>query len=259
MSLQWGSTETMTPPILVADPEDYAYVYFDVDAAGMVFREKDLEYFDDDGSKLPLYELVMTFTPKSQRYSGYWAGLGITTAPPRPPYPEYPTEEVWTPHPDPRKARYAWRFISRIHDLNTHANEYGIAMEKIIGNHEKVQDAIVLGKDGERPIALVELANGVSPEVAASFWEKTISPENEALPEQVRIDKSHLILVGYGGFERGSEGHLLKRQTEVKYVSEIDAIYGRTSRKSSQVERPRYESIIETVEVMVIEDEPNGR
>lgn len=244
----------------MADPEDYGYVHFDVDAAGIIFREKDLEYFDDDGSILPLYELVMTFTPKSQRYSGYWAGLGLTMAPSRPPYPEYPTEEIWTPHPDPKKARYAWRFISRIHEINAHGNEFRIAMEKTLGNHEKVQKAIILGKHGEQPIALIELASGVGPETASRFWEETIAPENDALPEHARIAKSHVILVEYGAFARGSEAHLLKSQTVEKYAREIDAIYGQGSRrKSSQAERSRYESIIETVEVVVVEDGPNGR
>ncbi|KAI0130546.1 hypothetical protein BJ170DRAFT_317857 [Xylariales sp. AK1849] len=248
----WGASETLTPPNLEADPEDYAYVYFDVDAGGLVFRERDLEYFDDDGSRIPLYELIMTFSPKSQSCASYWANLGITAAPSQPPYPEYPTAEVWTPHPDPKKARYAWRFISRLYDLDTGTSEFSIAMEKTLGQHEKVQNAIVLSKNDEPPVALIELAKGITPEMAADLWDEAIEPENKVLPEQARIAKSHVILLEYRSFVRGSESQLFRRQTEEKFAGHISEVYGKGRKRSLVVERPRYESIVETVEVIEV-------
>ncbi|KAH8205428.1 hypothetical protein TruAng_000334 [Truncatella angustata] len=248
----WGTSETLTPPVLLADPEDYEYVYFDVDAAGISFQERDLEYFDDYGSRLPLYELVMTLRPESQRCAGYWAGLGITAAPSAPPYPEYPTAEVWTPHPDPQKERYAWRFVSRLHDLGTGKNEFALAVENLLGNHEKVQNAIVLSKYNREPVALVELSKGIDVQAATDLWKQTIERENENMPEEARVPESNVILTPFGGFTRGSEGHLLRKHTEKKYSSEIDAVYGLCQKKASVSERPRYESIIETTEIVQV-------
>ncbi|KAI0174067.1 hypothetical protein BJ166DRAFT_136181 [Pestalotiopsis sp. NC0098] len=245
----WGASDVLTPPFLKADPEDYEYNYFDVEAGGIVFRKRDLEYYDEDGSRLPLYELILTLTPQSQKYAGYWAGQGITEAPSEAPYPECPTAEVWTPHPDPKKARYAWRFVSRLYDLDT-GNEFCLAMEKALENHEKIQTPIVLSKYEEQPIALIELARGLEVSAASDIWEHTIEPLNADMPEHSRIPKTHVIPVPFGAFVRGSEGHLNRRQTQNKYASEIDFVYGRGQKKPSIAERPRYESIIATTEIV---------
>ncbi|KAF3015839.1 hypothetical protein G7054_g6817 [Neopestalotiopsis clavispora] len=245
----WGASDTLTPPVLKADPEDYEYNYFDMEAAGIRFQERDLEYYDEDGSRLPLYELVLTLTPQSQKYAGYWAGQGITEAPSAAPYPENPTAELWTPHPDPKKSGYAWRFVSRLYDLER-GNEFCLAMEAAIDNLEKVQKSIVLSKYHEQPVALVELARGLDVEAAADIWQQTIEPQNEDVPEHSRIPQTHVIPVQFGSFIRGTEGHLNRKQTEKKYASDIDAVYGRGQKKMSIAERPRYESIIATTEIV---------
>jgi hypothetical protein len=242
--------------MLKGDRADYAYIYFNVDAGGLEFRKYDVDYFDDDGSRIPLYEMVVRFSPKSEKYVAYWAGLGITKAPSSPPYPEYATAEVWTPHPDPKKARYAWKFVSRLPDLNTQDCEFSIAIAKVLRQNEKVLNVIVVSKKGSHPIALVELADGVTKEAATDILRKTVASENEKLPEDARIAESHLILVEYGGFVRSSESNLLRKQTEEKYAAEICAARG-AERPVVVVGRPRYESIIETVEVVVVGDGQN--
>ncbi|KAI1851249.1 hypothetical protein JX266_003324 [Neoarthrinium moseri] len=256
----WGASELLSPPFLEGDPEDYAYVFFDTKNGGVEFRERDLEYYDDDGSRLPLYELVMVFNPTSQRFAGYWAGRGITSAPTKPPYPEYATAEVWTPHPDPKKSKYAWRFISRIPDLESRNNEFGFGLEKALGYHEKVQNAIVLTRYNAQPIALIELSKGVDRASAATLWAEAIAPENEGVPEHARVPESHVIFVPFGNFIRGSEGHFLRRQTERKYANEIDYVYGKARKTSVIGGKPRYESIIETTEVVrTVEQENTDR
>lgn len=236
----------------MADAEDYEYVYFDVDAGGIEFRKRDLEYFDESGGLLPLYELVMVLNSTSQRNAGYWAGQGITAAPSAPPYPEYPTAEVWTPHPDPKKGRYAWRFVSRLHDLDMQNDEFGPGLEKALGGHEKVQNVIVLSKCDKQPVAVIELAKGVGVSVAADLWKQVIEPENANIPEQARILAAHVIPVTFGEFVRGSEGHLLRRQTQAKFARHIDAVYGKGLKKASVSEKSRYESIITTTEVVQV-------
>lgn len=253
----WGSAEVCTPPQLESDPEDYQYCYFDVEAGGCVFKERDdLEYFGDDGARLELYELVMTLTPQSQRYIGYWESLGEgTKAPPAPPYPEYPTKEVWTPHPDPAKAAYAWRFVSRVQDLVADAGEFALAFEKALGKHGMVQHAIVLGEVDATPAVLIELADGVTRFDAIGLWREAIAPTNADVPEGSRVAENHVILIESGGFVRSSEGHMLRTQTQQKYQAKIDRVYGRAASEISASMRPRYQSIIETVEVSRVVEE----
>ncbi|KAK6853907.1 hypothetical protein PG995_010719 [Apiospora arundinis] len=254
----WGSAEVCTPPQLESDPEDYQYCYFDTEAGGCVFKEReDLEYFDDDGARLELYEMVMTRTPQSENYVGYWAFLGEegTKAPASPPYPEYPTKEVWTPHPDPAKAAFAWRFVSRVQDLVADAGEFALAFEKTLSKHGMVQNAIVLGQQDEKPTALIELADGVTRFDALGLWREAIAPANEDVPEASRVEESHIILVESGGFVRSTEGHLLRTQTQQKFQGKIDAVYGRAPSEISVTMRPRYQSIIETVEVSHVVEE----
>lgn len=253
LNVVWGATEVLTLPMLKADPEDYDYVHFNLDAAGVEFRPRDdLEYFGEDGSRLPLYEMVHTLTPQSIAYAGYWAGLGVTTAPASPPYPEYSLGEVWTPHPDPQKQRYAWRFVRRICDLVTTGGDFALAMEKALGKNKKVQNCITVGKPEKQPVVLIELAEGVSAEAGMDIWKESISPENEEIPEHAQIPASHVVLVENGGFVRGSEGHLSRSQTQAKYLSEINAVYGIDAGPRKAASKPRYESIIQTVETLEV-------
>ncbi|KAK8128911.1 acetyl-CoA synthetase-like protein [Apiospora sp. TS-2023a] len=234
----WGSAEVCTPPQLESDPEDYQYCCFDIEHGGCVFKEReDLEYFGDDGARLDLYELVVTLTPKSEKYIGYWCSL-----------------EVWTPHPDPEKAPYTWRFVSRVQDLVAEAGEFALAFEKTLSKHGMVQHAIVVGQSGEKPTALVELADGFTKEVARRcLWKDVIAPANEDVPEEARVEENHMIFVLAGEFVRSSEGHMLRMQTQQKFQGRIDAVYGRAPSEISVSMRPRYQSIIETVEVSVVE------
>ncbi|KAK8081034.1 acetyl-CoA synthetase-like protein [Apiospora hydei] len=254
----WGSAEVCTPPQLESDPEDYQYCCFDIEAGGCVFKERDdLEYFGDDGARLELYELVVTLTPKSEKYIGYWACQGEgTKAPAGPPYPEYSTQEVWTPHPDPEKAAYTWRFVSRVQDLVADAGEFALAFERTLSKHGMVQHAVVVGQGGEKPCVLVELADGYTKEAARRcLCKDVIAPANEDVPEGARIDESHIVFVEAGEFVRSSEGHMLRTQTQQKFQGRIDAVYGRAPSEISVSMRPRYQSIIETVEVShVVED-----
>ncbi|KAK8033766.1 acetyl-CoA synthetase-like protein [Apiospora marii] len=255
----WGSAEVCTPPQLESDPEDYQYCCFDIEAGGCVFKERDdLEYFDDDGARLELYELVITLTPQSEKYIGYWACLGEgVKAPDAAPYPEYSTKEVWTPHPDPAKAPYTWRFVSRIQDLTADAGEFALAFEKTLGKHGMVQHAIAVGQAGEPPALLVELADGYTKEVARRcLWRDVVAPANEDVPEAARVGESHMVFVEAGEFVRSTEGHMLRAQTLLKFQGRIDAVYGRAPSEISVSIRPRYQSIIETVEVShVVEGE----
>ncbi|KAK8119834.1 thioester reductase domain-containing protein [Apiospora kogelbergensis] len=235
----WGSAEVCTPPQLESDPEDYQYCYFDVEAGGCVFKERDdLEYFGDDGARLELYELVMTLTPQSQRYIGYWESLGEgTKAPPRPAVPGVPDQGGVDAAPGPGQGRFA------------------LAFEKALGKHGMVQHAIVLGEVDATPAVLIELADGVTRFDAIGLWREAIAPTNADVPEGSRVAENHVILIESGGFVRSSEGHMLRTQTQQKYQAKIDRVYGRAASEISASMRPRYQSIIETVEVSRVVEE----
>lgn len=114
----WGATESLAAPQLTADKEDYAYVHFNTFIDGYEFRlVEDTGYISEGGEAQDLYEFVMKITDESAPLASWHARQNIDPATTPPPLPEWQTADLWTPHPDPAKKAYAWKFVCRKDDL----------------------------------------------------------------------------------------------------------------------------------------------
>ncbi|RYP05428.1 hypothetical protein DL765_009844 [Monosporascus sp. GIB2] len=223
----WGATEALVPPHLEASNEDAAYVFFDTVNGAIEFRKLDAEHSADDGSPTDLYELVLTMKPELAYLSGWCACQG-TTAKSKPPYPEHRMGDLWTPHPDPKKAKYAWRFAGRIDDLltlSTGVNLHPGPMERAVIADNLLSAAMVVGRNRQQPLLLVELAQGVQPKDVSGLWEAVVRPQNAKVPIHARISRTHILYITAGGFVRTPKGSVAKKQTERKFAKDIDAVY----------------------------------
>ncbi|RYO94510.1 hypothetical protein DL764_007829 [Monosporascus ibericus] len=246
----WGATEVFAPPQLKASNEDAAYVFFDTVNGAIEFRKLDAEHSADDGSSTDVYELVLTVKPESAYLSGWNVHRGIT-AESKPPYSEHRMGDLWTPHPDPKKAKYAWRFAGRIDDLltlSTGVNLHPGSMERAVTADNLVSAAMVVGRGRQQPLLLVELAQGVQPLDASGLWEAVVRPQNVKVPIHARISPTHVLYVPAGEFVRTPKGSVAKKQMERKFAKEIDAVYEKFGDKW-QDGSERFGSIMHTLDV----------
>ena len=270
----WGSTESWVPPQVISNNEDAAYILFDTEHGPLEFRPLNTEYFDDDGSLVDVYEIVLTMRPDNAHISGYHLIHGITpeNAGPRETWPEYHIGDLFTPHPDPAKAAYAWRFVGRADDIltfSTGINMHPAPMERAIDGFPSVRASLIVGGGRRQPLLLVELVEGLQPsgsgcqaekgkgkEIAGSpdpeqaLWEEIIGPKNQKLPVHARIARTHILYLPARTFVRAPKGSVLRHQTVRKLAAEIDEAY-RKHGDRWQDDNKRFGSIVQTVDFKV--------
>lgn len=248
----WGATEIGGVQYLAGDKGDQAHMFFDVVHSGMDFRRVEIEYAEG-GRQLPVYEVVMTLTPESAG-SSIWHASNRISLKDGPPYPEFAVGDIWTPHPDPEKARFAWRFIGRKDDLITLATGINLhpgPMERALSANPLVRAALVIGRRRLQPLALVELVEGAEPQDAKhAIWEAAISPQNVKIAAHARIAETHVVLVPAGAFIRTPKGSVQRKQTEEKFATEINAVYTQFG-DQWQDRKERYGSISASTEIRV--------
>jgi acyl-coenzyme A synthetase/AMP-(fatty) acid ligase len=212
----WGTTETLSGPVLRARRDEHAYAVFDLVHSGIVFRDAATTFREDDGTEVPLYEPWFTLTETSAPYAVWHQARAILPGLPgvKEPYPEYSAGDLWTPHPDPERAAYVWRFIGRTDDLITFATGVNLhpgPMERAISKHPLVRGAIVSGTGRQQPVALVELVEDVKGEeeqeqATRTIWEEVMVPQNALVPSHGRIVKTHLMTLPAGSLVRTPKG-----------------------------------------------------
>lgn len=252
----WGATEALAAAQLEADREDYAYNYFDVFTDGYEFRRMDdAGYVSEDGESQDLYEFVMKLNDSSAPIASWHARENIRPATTKPPFPEWLTGDLWTPHPDPEKAAFAWKFVCRKDDLisfSTGVTGHPASLEHSITSADKVSAAILIGNKHQQPLALIELVDGVapSPDLAREIWQQTIEPANEKVQTHMRVAKTHVVLVPADGFIRTAKGSVVRKHTEEKFKDLIDGLY-ETHGDKWQEAKERYGSISQSTEITV--------
>lgn len=257
----WGSTETLGPPQLKADNSEYAYVLFDPVHSGITFRDVGSET-EVDGKTVPLYEMVFTLTPDAAKCGGagtanWHAREGIAPDSARA-QETFPIADLWTPHPDPAKAQFAWRFAGRMDDLITFSsgvNFHPGALEKSLASHPAVAAALVLGDGHQEPLALVELVDGMSPDApeVAKIWEESIEPVNETAAIHARVAETHVIKLPYGSMVRTPKGSIIRRQSVARFSDKINETYEMFGDEWKEGQRSRYGSVVQSWEVTVAE------
>lgn len=252
----WGATEALAAAQLEADREDYAYNYFDVFTDGYEFRRMDeAGYVSEDGESKDLYEFVMKVNDRSAPIASWHARENIGPAITNPPFPEWLTGDLWTPHPDPAKAAFAWKFVCRKDDLisfSTGVTGHPAPIERSITSADKVSAAILIGNKHQQPLALVELVDGVEPSsnLARELWEQAIEPANGKVQTHIRVAKTHVVLVPAHEFVRTAKGSVVRKHTEEKFKGLIDGVYAKHGDKWQEA-KERYGSISASTEITV--------
>ncbi|CAN8102118.1 unnamed protein product [Discula destructiva] len=249
----WGATECLGAPLLTADNEDYNYVYFNTVAGGHEFRPVD-STSSIDGETQDIYELVLKLTEASAPLASWYLrqDSGLSSTP-----KEWPTGDIWTPHPDPDKAAYAWKFVCRKDDLfsfstGVSGNPASLERDIMEAGAAKIRAALVTGSMHQQSVALIELAEGqeASPELAAELWEQHIEPANEKAQAHLRVAKTHVLLVPPGAVPRTGKGSIIRKSTETKFKQEIEALYEKFG-DEWQDAKVRYGSISQTTSITV--------
>ncbi|KAI1311366.1 acetyl-CoA synthetase-like protein [Xylaria venustula] len=223
----YGTTELAFPPQLVADAEDHEYVYFDVEHSCLEFQELQVDDNPDGTIQTKLYEMVLAWSPKTAKYSPFFAREGAI-AESGPPYPDYHVSDLWTPHPDPKKSRFVWRFAGRKDDLITFAPGINLRtgpIEQALLAHDQVKAAIVLGNQRLQALVILELIPGTPLEAVHEIWKTVLEPLNAKTAAHGRIDETHVLVVPANALERTPKGTISKKKSELKFSKEIEEVY----------------------------------
>lgn len=245
----------MAAGLVRGDNEDWPYVYFDTLHTGIQFRRSDAEFFDEHGSQVPLYEIVLTMTDETAPYASWHVRQGMTPDNTKPPYPEYRPGDLWTPHPDPEKAPFVFKFAGRTDDtftLSTASNIHPGPIETAIGAHPKAGGVMIVGNQRRQPLALIEVAEGSEPTAGLKeeIWESVIDAANANMPAHATITRTHVALVPHAAFIRTSIGKVIRRKTEAKFAGLIDKVYNDFG-DHWQGRQGRFSSITATTQITV--------
>ncbi|KAK7706321.1 hypothetical protein SLS64_007661 [Diaporthe eres] len=241
--------------IVNGDNEDWQYVYFDTVHTGVQFRKSDAEFFDEHGSQVPLYEIVLTMTEDTAPYASWHVRQGITPENTKPPYPEYRPGDLFIPHPDPEKAKFVFKFVGRTDDtftLSTASNIHPGPIERAIGAHPEVGGVMIVGNQRRQPLALIEVAEGAEPTTALKeeIWESVIDPANANMPAHATITRTHVALVPPVSLVRTPIGKVIRKKTETKFADVINKVY-KDFGDQWQGRQGRFSSITATTQITV--------
>lgn len=245
----WGSTETLAPPQLVGDVEDHEYVFFDPIYSGIEFRDVEATYMTDDGTEIPLYEMVFTVSKKMAHVASWHANSGVdieavassnetASQMATGKYPELRIGDIWTPHPDPAKSEYAWRSIGRADDIITFTsgvNYHPGPMEKLVKSEGAVSEVLILGRDHLQPVLMVELhakkGEFDAEQEKRKLWASRIESANSSVAVHGRVAYSHILVLPAGSFVRTLKGNVRRKQTELKFSELVNEVYEKSGDK----------------------------
>lgn len=194
--------------------------------SGIEFQEVPMGDSSDDAK---LYELVHTWSPKTAPYSTHFAREKATKGS-EATHPDFHVGDLWTPHPDPKKSSYAWRFAGRIDDLITLGaglNVHTGPIEEALVAHPQVKAAIMIGNKHLQPLVVLELVPDVPPEAVHEIWKSVLEPLNAKGQSHARVASTHIFVVPASGLVRTPKGSISKVKSESKFLKEIEETYRR--------------------------------
>ena len=143
---------------------------------------------------------------------------------------EYPTNDLFAPHPT--KPDF-WYYRGRGDDIIVFLNgekTNPITFEGQVSSHPEVSAALMVGSQRMEAALMVELAGGaqsLSPEQRAQTFERIwpkIEEANMFCPAHARIDKTHVLFADVP-FLRAGKGTVQRKPTLQLYASKIDTLY----------------------------------
>lgn len=167
---------------------------------------------------------------KTAPYAPWHVRQGMTLENTPKPYPEYHIGDLWTPHPDPAKSSFVFKFAGRTDDtftLSSASNIHPGPVERAIGAHPLIRGVLVVGNRRRQPAALIEVAEEFAPtrDLADDIFEAVVQPANEKMPLHATIKRTHIALIPAGGLLRTPIGKVVRRKSEAKFAELIEGMY----------------------------------
>ena len=225
---QWGVTELTKIVNLEADSADCEYCAFDIESNGLEFR-----HVSDD-----IYEMIIHRTEKSYPNIAFFHREPDATV--------YRCGDLWSPHPDPKKAYNLWKFRGRTDDLISYkdgVNFHPTAYELKHSEHDMISTACITGTGHRQPVLVLQLNDASladSPEKKAQvidkLWEESVVPINEVAPTNGKVAKTHIVIATpEKPFERNVKGTVARKATLRLYEAETESVYQHYGDRSMDV------------------------
>ena len=219
----WGSTESITACHLEGPNEDAAYNFLDVDNSSVEFRKVTTDEHEGE-----MYEMVFSMKRENALTASWHALQGINPGGGLP-LEEWNVGDLWSPHPDPVKARYAWKFVGRRDDLvqfSSGLNLHPGPLERALSSQKNISGGLLLGTGHQQSILLLEPhTDGFGSDGVDQLFESVIEDCNVKMGRHGRVARSHVLVVPVGGFVRAPKGTVMRKKTEEKFRGEIETVY----------------------------------
>lgn len=205
-----GATEYGGLPLLPKEPEDWAYLRFDEDGAGIQFMQTD---------QPELYELCFVRDERKTLNQPIFVTF--------PDLQEYHTRDCFSKHPT---RPGLWKYATRLDDLVVFSNGEKInpvMMEGIITANPAVKACLVIGQGRFQSGLIVEpQQNQVSTKgMIDSIW-SDVQRANQVIPSYGRINKECIFLTKPGKpFQRAPKGTIQRARSNAVYEAEINELY----------------------------------
>lgn len=222
---QWGISETVKLIDLTTEPEDFAYCGFEIKHSGISFELVAANR----------YEMIIRRTEDSYPNVGmFWR------------CPEehvFRPGDLWSPHPDPRKAKYLWKYEGRLDDIIVYKDGINLdplPYESKHSEHDLVRSAVMAGVGHRQAVLLLELypeSGENESEIIERIWKESVMPINSLGPTNARVERTHIVLAWpHKPFERNVKGTVARKATLRKYHPEIESIYERHGDRTVKVD-----------------------
>ncbi len=218
---------------LEIDAEDFDYCAFDLEPNGLEFR-----HVTED-----IHEMIFHRTPKSYPNIVFFHR--------EPDAVIYKPGDLWSPHPDPKKAANLWKFRGRTDDLISFQdgnNFHPAAWELKHSEHDMIRTACIAGAGHRQPVLILELNDpsladtpDKESQIIDKLWDENVVPINEIAPKNGQIAKTHIVIATEEKpFERNVKGTVSRQATLRKYEIETEAVYQQSGDRTMDV-RERFQ------------------
>ena len=214
-----GATEWLALPYLPKDPQDWAYLKFNEEYAGIEFREIELT---------GLFELVMLRRQDLDTVQGIFVTF--------PQLQEYHTKDCFTKHPTKPGL---WKYESRLDDIIVLSNGEKInpvTMEGIITTCPGVKGCLIVGQSRFQTALLVEPK---SPEVDKDKSLKRLQPfvhrANATCQKYGRVSMDCVFFTKpEKPLARAAKGTVQRARSNALYQTEINECYSKLDRNKDK-------------------------
>ncbi|KAI0147792.1 hypothetical protein GGR57DRAFT_505397 [Xylariaceae sp. FL1272] len=209
----YGSTEILTMPQLVTDPEDWEWYEFNS------YCKHEMRLFDGDEGT---YELIILSNHDiKDRTVVYHTLPGIK---------EFHTKDLFLKHPTKSGL---WKYYGRCDDILVLANGHklnAIPFEARIQSHASLMGALLTGNAKTQTALIVESKTALDAsgqeQLIEELW-PLVEEANTLIASQGRVQKGMILCTQpEKGFVRAGKGTIIRKLSQALYQPELDILYG---------------------------------